>query len=403
MKILTKAHEIESILCKLLKKYKNYYIASAWASANNKAFTNLLSHKDKIRKMIIGTHFYQTHPDFIKEFVNNENVRFILNSDGIFHPKAYLFTNNNNDWECLIGSANFTKSALSKNNEIMIHFSSDENDSKLLFSKLMDEIEDYWQNSNEMTNDDYLAYVNVWKKNKRHLEKLGGKYGKAKVNKPIIKSKIFTISWIEYVEKVRKDQFHPFEERLNLLYNARKYFKKYNHFSDMPEKKRKQIAAFYPSNEKSVGFDWRWFGSMSAVVRFGNRINNNNENISLALDQIPLYEDREEINKSDFDKYVEYFKKAFPRGGGGMAGASRLLAMKRPDIFVCLDSKNKANLCEEFGIAKNIELEQYWDEIIERIKDSVWWTCKKPSDESEYKLWQGRAAMLDAIFYDGNS
>lgn len=44
--------------------------------------------------------------------------------------------------------------------------------------------------------------------------------------------------------------------------------------------------------------------------------------------------------------------------------------------------------------------ERYWDEVIERIMDSPWWNSPRPNDETEGAVWDGRAAMLDVIFYE---
>jgi len=136
---------------------------------------------------------------------------------------------------------------------------------------------------------------------------------------------------------------------------------------------------------------------MVGAGKFQNRINSNNLHISNALDAIPQ---QGNIYKSDYNKFVKCFKKAFDDGGAGIAIASRLLTMKRPDYFICLDNQNKPKLCDEFGISKTVSFDGYWDDIIERIIDSVWWSSEKPVGEKEIKAWQGRVAMLDVIFYE---
>ena len=43
----------------------------------------------------------------------------------------------------------------------------------------------------------------------------------------------------------------------------------------------------------------------------------------------------------------------------------------------------------------------YWEEFVERIRDAPWWKSDEPEEKSERGVWLGRAAMLDAIFYEG--
>jgi hypothetical protein len=75
--------------------------------------------------------------------------------------------------------------------------------------------------------------------------------------------------------------------------------------------------------------------------------------------------------------------------------------MKRPDTFICLDSKNKSNLCKDFGINQSeMNYERYWTDIIERIFDSEWWINPNPSNEQDRMISETRAAFLDALYYD---
>jgi HKD family nuclease len=397
VKIITDASEINKTLVQLIKKYKYYYIATAWASLGSKASEELLKNTIKIKKMIVGTHFYQTHPDFMENFIDSKKVRFILKPDGIYHPKMYLFVNNKNDWECLIGSANFTMSALTRNDEIMAHIESSDSNLNNAYLSMIEVIDKYWDNSESITSDDFHNYKNIWTKNKKKIDDLSDKYGKSRNTKPLVKSNIFSLKWNEYYQLIQNDDFHSFPGRIDLLNTSKNYFKNHNHFSDMSQINRREIAGIATKKQRSSNIDWGWFGSMIGAGRFQNRINENNNFISEALDLIPL---EGKIYKSDYNNFVSLFQKAFPDGGSGIAIGSRLLTMKRPDYFVCLDKQNRPKLCEEFGIAQNISFDDYWDEIIERILNSVWWSSERPDDPIEIQAWQGRSAMLDAIFYE---
>ncbi|OCG63137.1 hypothetical protein [Gilliamella sp. GillExp13] len=145
--------------------------------------------------------------------------------------------------------------------------------------------------------------------------------------------------------------------------------------------------------------EWKWFGSMVGAGVFHSKINNNDPNISNALNCIPL---TGPVNEANYNQFIKIFKQAFPAGKCGIGIASRLLAMKRPDYFVCLDGQNRPALCKDFGIPQKIDLETYWEQIIARIIDSVWWSSSCPDDsrkKEEKQAWNGRVAMIDAIFY----
>ena len=77
-----------------------------------------------------------------------------------------------------------------------------------------------------------------------------------------------------------------------------------------------------------------------------------------------------------------------------LASATRLLALKRPDIFVCIDDKNKKHLCEKYGIIeRELTLDTYWS-LIMRIRESLWF---KEYSTTIYKKYQ--VALLDCIYY----
>ena len=74
-------------------------MAVAWATVDFEVFRLLVKNKKKIKKMIVGTHFYQTAPEFIETFLAHPNVRFILPTGGesVFHPKIYVFEMNDQE------------------------------------------------------------------------------------------------------------------------------------------------------------------------------------------------------------------------------------------------------------------------------------------------------------------
>jgi HKD family nuclease len=391
MRIVSNAKKIDKLLCQLIEKYDKYYIATAWASLGSNAAKKLIEYSENIKKMVVGMHFYQTHPDFINEFYDHDGVRFKLDAKGVFHPKVYMFSNGKDDWACVIGSANFTKSGLSKNSEIVVYIDSEDSRSKKNYDALKKTIKKYWEEAEEIDDDAYENYRNIWAQQQKNIKKIRGK---PKFNQ--LKTELLAQSWDEYFEKVQQDETHGYEQRIRLLQKANEYFRDVEEFSHLEDIKRKEIAGIITTSEINPDIDWGWFGYMSRATTFVSEINNNEQHISDALSQIPL---QGKVTKSHYEAYKDLFLRN--NAVDPIGTFTRLLAMKRPDYFVCLDSKNKTNLCNAFGIKEShVDVHSYWDEIVERITFSVWWNSEPPNDPTEYEVWQGRAAMLDALFYE---
>lgn len=114
----------------------------------------LINLKDKgIRgKIITSTYLGFNHPNVFKELLMFDNIEVCIYEDEQigFHPKGYIFKNNNN-YKIIIGSSNLTQSALATNQEwnIMIDASSD-ND---FVEEINNEFKLQWQHSVPLTKE----------------------------------------------------------------------------------------------------------------------------------------------------------------------------------------------------------------------------------------------------------
>jgi HKD family nuclease len=392
MKLITTNKELVINLLRMEQTYKSIAFAVAWASARTEVFRQLIKNRTHIKKAVIGTHFYQTHPDVLDAFIGSKNVRFIMQPKGIFHPKIYLFWNPTH-WEALIGSANLTSAALTNNSEVMALLSNSDQISIPLKTQTIGLIDSYWSEATQVNKSDALAYREVWQRQQPALRRLSGQYGKSKTRKSPVSSSVMSMSWKQFLTAVKQDEHHGFHERCELLQMIRSEFDQHNNFASMKKELRKTIAGLPNDRDER----WAWFGSMKGAGSYFKAVNENNKSISKALDKIPLHGT---VSRSQYESYVSEFIKGFPNGRHGIATVSRLLTMKRPDQFVCLDSKNQRELCKDFGIKQTgMNYERYWEEIVERIMDSPWWNYPMPNSKKEKIVWDGRAAMLDTIFY----
>ena len=393
---LLNTEKIAEKLTQLMSDSDAFYWAVAWGTQND-LYEALIKNSKKIKQLIFGTHFYQTDPNLLEKFVDQPGVH-VMKADaaGTFHPKIYLFTKDQNAF-VVIGSANFTHGGLNKNDEAATIIEGGMNED--FFQQQLQMIEGFYSRGELITQnfvDNYRLQHNATERYRRELQK------NRKLVKPKINANNPTLRlwyWQEYVAELKQRTTRKFDIRLTVLKEAKQLFSSVKSFNQLNDVDLKKIGGFLSYHE-GESIDWKLFGSMSGSGVFQSIINSRNQYIADAIDSVPLSGD---ITKEHFNHYIELFNKAFedqPRQGG-VPTASRLLAMKRPDTFICVDSENKHGLAKDLGFAQStLNFDKYWDEVIVPITESVWWQTSRPAGE-EGLLWDGRSAMLDVIYYTG--
>lgn len=407
MRPLITTAQINAELRRLLRDCISCQIAVAWAGTGFDAFDTLVRNRRKIERMVIGTHFYQTDPRFIEEFMSQpEVVRFRLNPDGVFHPKIYLFDQPDGAWECIIGSANFTNGGMRCNDEVALLVGHGDVGACETLAAIDSAIDGYWQGAGTLTAEEVERYAEAHKRRQPVLRDVQGGFGRPDApgddgGRPVAESELLRKPWAAFFHEVREESgrssLHSMKGRLAMLRNIRALFQKSPQLAQMQQGERQRVAGLVRG--KRDGIDYYWFGRMSRVKNFKDVVENRCQPLSLALDAIPATGN---VSREAYMEYVERYKGAFPSGGCGIGTATRLLAMKRPDWFLCLDAANKKRLCDDFKIPKALGYEQYWDSIIARIIDpqTIWWNAPEPQDSEEREVWRARVAFLDAIYYD---
>ncbi|MFJ4050286.1 hypothetical protein [Pseudomonas hunanensis] len=386
-----------STLKRLVKTCNQYTVAIARAGENDIVKT-MLEEKQKLGKVIIGTHMYQTNPAVLRRFSKCKGARCLPPSGRLFHPKIYLFEMTDG-YAAIIGSHNLTEGAFGgRNIEASALIKGDERDS--IFLDIKNFIESQWSVAEDILEDEFLfAYEAQYIANKDKLKDLSKFH---KFCKPRAGAKIspLAITWTSFVEGVKNDSAHNLQGRLSVLERAANLFLEHDSFDVMPRPERKAIAGTYAANERGLdSIDWGWFGRMSGQGDFKNLVNESPQLLSRALDYIPI---DGELSEDNYHAFSQSFELAFRNKThkGGIATASRLLMMKRPDFFVGINDANKRGICDAFGVAHStLGLGNYWERIIEPMHSSPWWIAPRPRTTLAAKIWDNRAALLDSIYY----
>lgn len=384
-------------LTALIKKHKRISIAVAWGSVTPVAEV-LLKNSSKFESVLLGVDFSATSPDLIGRLVDVKNAFVAKNRPGCFHPKIFYFESGVNA-DAIVGSANFTGGGLNRNLEASIHVSGQISDP--FFRQVRGQLDSYKFLRLEITQ----ALADCYRRQVEAAKRI------PPPKSPVLpkdrqwayfNSTLGTMSWEFFEKLVRHDRYSSFRKRIELLSEIREIFAKTSSFAKLPPSKAKGIAGVLGRKEaKDMGLDgqdWNWFGSMSGAGTFAGLVGLGNSELGAALDRIPMLG---QVTKEHFDSYMTAFAGAFSESAriARLAPATRLLAMKRPDVFVCVNAGNRQGLAGALSFASTtIRLENYWERVIEPIQQAPWYNSQRPSGENG-ELWDTRVAMLDAIYF----
>jgi HKD family nuclease len=395
IKVCGKPKQVRDHLLKLLDECDSFAWASAWITPNP-VMRAALQAKGKMARLVIGTHRYITSPDVLDDCLGLKNVQiYPPDAEALFHPKIYAFKMEDR-LEVYIGSSNLTGAGLSRNTECGVFLSAEATHPKL--QELLAYVDTCWQDGQDLTPD----FVESYRANKARVKEAEAAL---KIFTPI-KRRLYTghsasqvdgckMTWAEFTGLVRKFKEQKYKERLQMLSVTHKLAAK--RFDELTLQERKKVTGRL-RDVQADGIDYGWFGNMGAYGGFGPVIEHQASKIADALAHIPL---AEEVTRHHFDAFRKKFLKVEGATNGWLGLATRLLAMRRPDRFVCIDGPNVRGVSAAFGAPyTTVKLDTYWDLIVAQVRISPWYMSEEPHDETEREIWQGRVALLDAIYYD---
>ncbi|MCQ8821983.1 hypothetical protein NQT65_17480 [Pseudoalteromonas agarivorans] len=158
----------------------------------------------------------------------------------------------------------------------------------------------------------------------------------------------------------------------------------------------KHTATLDPS---TYNFDVEWFASTKSAKGFHQMLADLPGAFDDALANIPLEGD---VSEADYQQFVVAYLLAFNGSDEKptLAPATRLLAMRRPDVFTPISNSRLDALCAALGITKlnNRDFERYWQDIVQSIHAMSWFKMANGSNELEAQLVSIKA-LLPCFFY----
>jgi hypothetical protein len=155
-----------------------------------------------------------------------------------------------------------------------------------------------------------------------------------------------------------------------------------------------------PSHDPSTySFDCEWFASTRTAKGLQQILADVPHSLDTALAHIPLQGD---VTQAHYQAFVIDYLQAFNGidDTPTLAPATRLLAMRRPDVFTPFNASKSDTLCLALGVARlnNRDFARYWDDVVLSVHALPWFKQCLPSNEFETLLTRYKA-LLPCWFY----
>ncbi len=370
VRVLTDREALSEAFTEIAEWARELRLAYAWVT-RGEHWDNLPL--DKISRAIVGTKFEETDPDVLRELQAHECLKIMQPEAGVFHPKL-LIGIAGTEAKALVGSSNFTRGGFGRNTEVNVLISGPLKDSAL--GRLVTFIDEQWKKAKKV-DDDALAEYELKYANSKKIRHLEG-------------NSDLDVGWSAFVELLKGNpRGNNLSGYLDEAEKCRKAFKLQPQFAEMGEEDRKLVAGW---GGGSAG----WFGRMGQARHFKRLTGKRPNVIAKYLDRVPLVGACSLKCALDYLEGITHIKKI------GFGSATRLLCMKRPDLFLGVNGPNKKKIHQIFGV-KADSIDGYRT-VIQHIWNCPWFTGTRPESPQEHvRIWRARVAILDAYFYEPSS
>lgn len=387
--VLTDADTLFERLEALFKWAESVDLCYAWACSTGGTGRHWKAmNLTKVRRAVIGTSFARTEPAAIVALNGRpDRLKLIIKSDGTFHPKV-IVGRKGDLRRAIVGSANFTRGAFTTNTELSIELDGTKTDPEL--KHIQKFINDRWDDGEVLDDDWLIDYKALWERERKRKVMVPG------APLEITSLTSLEMTWPQYVELIRKQEGRltknfkikvaaAKESYFWEIGTAAKMFRQAPRFSDLSPDDR----TFLMGKGDSTGL----LGSMGGAGRAMSLVQKSAEKVGRGLDQLPL---DGPVSLALAQKVVTTLTDL---PGISVGVASRLMTIKRPDLFISVNSGSEPKL----SMARNgvrITDKKHYMLLLNSIWNTEWFRSPRPADAAEAALWNWRVALLDSALYE---
>ena len=396
MTVLTQPGAALTALSDLFTWASEVRMAYAWAtSKGGRAAHWKRLDLAKIDKAVIGVQFAQTEPGALRALADLDVLKVVADATGVFHPKVVVGTRSG-EARALVGSSNLTGGgfpARGGNVEVNVLLEGSATDDQL--ADLARFIEDQWDNKRAFVpSSDWLDEYEDAHKHRPPPAPVPPPDSVADITLSDL-----DVEWDDFVallyaqerrslangSQIRVFDFPDEGSYLEEAEYCAIAFEAEPHFAKMPDAHRRLVAGW---GHETSGY----YGRNTGAGYFKQVVMDEPEKISDHLDRLPLNGPvSESLARSVLEGLISV-------RGVALGVATRLLCVKRPDLFLVVNNANKIEMKRIFGSAPT-SVGSYFKRM-QRIWSMPWFSAPQPAPGPEQRLWNARVALLDAVMYE---
>lgn len=395
-KFLLTPDDLQREFASLLNQAKSIKVAVAWATLGVQI--NMLKNAHLPTEVVVGKAFNLTNPDAIAALrgLGKFYVDERKDSQGLFHPKFYLFQLSNK-YVVIIGSPNLTAGGFTANSEASLRLSLDRTSAEPLLKHYLE----LREGATPVTSAWLKQYRRQYKPPRsgigKRLLKAESQSGKRQKSNTSSVGELLTYRWTDYYQLLLNNSLDS-KGRDTLFDQKESYLKTLEVVGPIIRKRFNRIQGDdfrYLIGGRETQPNTGYFGSLTGAghgIKALMKEPRLRRDITRLLPQVQRAKGEVSVLRAARNFFLHVVRVK----GVKHATATRFLALSRPDIFFSLNKESVNKLVRVFGIAGSRLKE--WDgyqEALQKLWQSKWYRSARPNNFREAKVWDARAALID--------